>query len=64
MATKKKIFKGWIPRDWALKNLIGWKDGVLELDNEVVCQDKGQKEDWLSHNWPPKKITITVEIES
>lgn len=57
----KKVFKGWIPK-YNVNKILVFFDGFLELRCNV-CQFKGKKEYYLEEEWPPKKVTITVEVE-
>ncbi len=59
--STKKIFVSW----------IGGKTGslyqILEKDiSQRVCiwlERKGNKAYWLPGEWPPRKVTITIEVE-
>lgn len=55
MATK--VFKGWLPKDYNLK-----ESDVLQLFYDIETE-RGLKADWPPKEWPPMKVTVTVETE-
>ena len=69
----KKVIKGWIPKWMAIRplNIIYWPRDVNHRDSVVlntepldeVFRTKGRKKDWNDASWPPKQITITIEID-
>lgn len=75
----KKVYKGWVDKNVDARHLFEWGGfqwggcpgcTCLYL-NEDIYPTKGTKKDWghlYAHHddqssWPPKRITITVEIE-
>ena len=55
----KKVIKGWIGKDDSVD--FWWEDNGL-LEASAVWEKKGKKEDWGA-NWPPKPVTITIEVD-
>lgn len=65
MATEKKVFRGWLPRDYKITDPLEWdRFGELMLAADIY-KHKGCKANWecLPKAYPPKRVTITVEIE-
>lgn len=59
---KRKVFKGWTSRRYLVGDVISFDtDDGLILDD--VFRTKGEKSMWDERDWPPKRVTITVEIE-
>ena len=61
----KKVYKGWVGKDRKLSEILQLR-GVIypHLDfDEIVYKNKGPKSAWSEDNWPPVRVTITVEIE-
>ena len=70
----KKVIKGWVGRSMKLKNTYIAKSasdfGIQYYKKGIICTDVrviawGRKESaarWISNDWPPKRITITIEI--
>ena len=60
----KKVFKGWIAKSY-ISDDFGWTRGEFfnVLDMPEIFETKDTKEDWDDFDWPPKKITITVEVQ-
>ena len=57
----KKVWKGWVNKDTTPNEIFGWDyDNSLAI-YDLVERTKGCKIDWME--WPPKKVTITVEVE-
>ena len=61
----KKVWKGWVPSDAKPAELFEWDRTIheLSLGRCVVEMTKGRKRDWDWASWPPKRVTITVEVE-
>ena len=63
----KKVFEGWMGRKGRFPFLWYCPHPVL-IDKELfmlgnIFYSKGEEEDWSPNSWPPKKVTITVEVE-
>lgn len=69
----KKTLTGWIGKD-DYQEILEDKNAFLEpgltdLDGYLIVikhhifTNKGSKRDWCRLEWPPKKITLTIEIE-
>ena len=60
----KKVYKGWVGN--SQKNPFVWwthyGETNLDLDEGTIFKTKGTRNDWLE-DWPPKRITVTVEME-
>ena len=64
----KKVYKGWDigelyePDDWEGKSRLGT---ALHLKMGTIYKYKGTKKDAddAKYSWPPKRVTITVEVE-
>jgi hypothetical protein len=54
--VKKTIIKGWIGKS---VSRVNWTDD--DLLN--IYRTKGRKFDWHQDDWPPIKVTITIEEE-
>lgn len=60
----KKVFKGWCANESSIDSMFKWygyedSDSLL-LENEIM-RSKGSANEWAS--WPPKRVTVTVEVE-
>ena len=59
---KRKVYKCWIPRtDSETADLFSFDDG-LYVDADIY-PTKGRKNQYLAVDWPPRRATITVEVE-
>ena len=58
----KKVITGWIERNTKLKNFFHRSHEEIYL-GPLIWATKGKKRDWGEDEWPPKKVTITVEVE-
>ena len=54
----RMVFTRWLGKDGKVADcIIDWPlDLLINLDRH-----KGKKSDWLDEEWPPVKVTITVE---
>lgn len=63
---KRKVYKVWMSRQ-ASADIFGfddWHEGYIKPGNHLFFKTKGQKEDWGDNeHWPPRRATITVEVE-
>ena len=64
----KKVYKGWDIGDLCEPNDWGGKDRlqtVMLLNMGTIYKYKGTEKDADDHGyrWPPKRVTITVEID-
>ena len=59
----KKVFRGWTGKGAKPDDLFKWNGEGSEtyLRGLGPFKFKGTKDDW--EDWPPKKVTITVEVE-
>lgn len=58
----KRVFKGWCIPEY-VKKVAFWSDG---WDGELktnIYKDKGRAADYHPDSWPPKRVTVTVEVE-
>ena len=65
----KKVYKGWLAKS-VTAEVLHWvsasASGSPFLDIFMwrkVYRFKHEKETWGEGTWPPKRVTITVEIE-
>lgn len=63
MASEKKVFRGWLPKSLKMKDLVCWSGIQLQFNKHMIWKSKGKDINWTLKNWPPKRVTITVEIE-
>jgi len=59
----KKVFKGWVSKDYGLDDFAGFDSESDQLELIYVYRTKGEKSDWGESDWPPVRVTITVEVE-
>ncbi len=64
----KKVFKGWVGRRARAEEIFLWcRTPAIKrwlVTSALVFQKKGKNDGfWASESWPPKKVTITVEVE-
>jgi hypothetical protein len=58
----KKVFRGWCYKKQTLDNIIFWDE--FENLGTYIFKTRGQKDDWADLDlWPPKRVTVTVEVE-
>ena len=61
----KRVFKGWVPKTFSVKNIAKWNphgsDPELLIADIYRRKEGGGERD--ASEWPPKKCTITVEVE-
>jgi len=65
---KTRVIRGWVGKTRDLTDLgdgwIGTGDAAfLDFDFDIVCKVKGGGIPWGRGNWPPKRLTITFELE-
>ena len=56
----KKVFTGWLEKNEPVE------DNLYQDCNSVTvycASRKGKKAEWSKDDWPPKKVTITIEVE-
>ena len=60
---KTKVWKGWVPKYTKPTDVFEWDISLDQLRIGLCAVEKlkGRKLQWES--WPPKKVTVTVEIE-
>lgn len=62
----KKVIKGWVSSYPNTSDVLYWEErlaGCVELEvGAVISRSKGKKCDW-GDDWPPRRVTITVEVE-
>ena len=51
----KKVIKGWIAKDKPVN--------IIEDIYWLVASKRGKKDDWHHEAWPPRRVTVTVEVE-
>ena len=56
----KKVITGWIGRSETINSCIGRYESECSFDIEM-SKVKGRKSEWHAKDWPPVKVTITVE---
>ena len=66
----KRVFKGWIGTGVPMDDVIYWSRDIyvkewnwLRLVELTIAKERSKKDDWGDEGWPPKRVTITVEIE-
>lgn len=63
----KKVFKGWVGSGAKPRDCFYWAKygdySSLTLITNIITKPKGNETHWGSLWWPPKRVTITVEIE-
>jgi len=65
----KQIYEGYIPKDQINEKWFEWEidySGAyfLSFNYDIGCfKNKGKESNWLSQEYPPKKVKITIEIE-
>lgn len=60
----KKVYRGWVEKDNHGPSVGSWFfDEELKLKFPTIFKTKGKKKEWDDYQWPPKKITITIEID-
>jgi len=62
----KKVFKGWVERTSEVRDVAGWGNDSWGSNFDTlglyeVYRIKGKKTEW--GGWPPKRVTITVEVD-
>lgn len=60
---ERKVFNGWVSREYSINDFIGFDVGNESMEISDVFRTKGNKKMWNIRDWPPKRVTITVEIE-
>jgi hypothetical protein len=53
----KKVFKGWLPKNYDLEN-----SDVLQFFYDIEVE-RSKKKEWKVGQWPPRRATVTVEVE-
>jgi len=57
----KKVFKGWVGKTDGLSRTAYWNyRNTLSI---WMFKRKGGKHEWCTDDWPPKRVTVTVEVE-
>ena len=68
----RKVFTGWIGKIDRFPVMWDRPNGVLAFRSSVTWEPsgqsdifptKGRKSLWGQYEWPPKRVTITVEVE-
>ena len=60
---KRKVFKGWIGKTVRIDEIGRWEGELLHINSDFIWKTKGKKAEWMPDNWPPRRVTITVEVE-
>jgi hypothetical protein len=59
MVTQKKVFVGWAGKS---DQEIGFDNAEFkELILPYIYKHKMKRETWVSEDWPPRKVRVTVE---
>ena len=60
--SKKKVIKGWAAKDTQIKDIL-----YKAWDNYWVLEPidflKGKQRHFDPEDWPPKRVTITIEVD-
>ena len=57
----KKVIKGYVGKLFPLNDLVYW-DEDTEL-SMYVYKRKDTRDTWLWEDWPPRRVTVTIEVE-
>lgn len=57
---KKLVFKGWMPRGTKISKECFWE--LLHAYDIFIS--KGTCDDYHSVDWPPVRVTVTVEVDN
>ena len=58
----KKVIKGWIGKDEELASLYNNSDDEI-IGFTPISKYKGRKIHYSETEWPPKRVTITIEVD-
>ena len=62
----KQVIKGWVEKGRKAKDFVNRGRYATEFQRRlvgVVENTKGKKSDWDPYDWPPKRVTITIEVD-
>lgn len=65
----KIVKKGWIGNSESARDILKWEKGYdisgmyLAIEKEFVWDTKGKSGLWSICDWPPRHVTITIEVE-
>ena len=67
----KKVIKGWVANKVGAEEIFGWDNhptapalhATPEKNGATVYGAKGSKKVWAFAAYPPKRVTITIEVE-
>ena len=57
----KKVFKGWISKQDSIEKFFRLEDE--EYATTGFFKTRATKYEWGDFHWPPKRVTVTVEVE-
>jgi hypothetical protein len=59
----KKVFKGWCSKQDIIIDKIFYLDQFGEEYTTAIFKTRSDKQTWGEFHWPPKRVTVTVEVE-
>ena len=58
----KKVFKGWCSKEDTVETVFHL-DQFGEEYTTSIFKTRADKRTWGEYHWPPRRVTVTIEIE-
>ena len=58
----KKVFKGWCSKQDTVEKVFRLDEYGDEYETSIF-KTRSDKYTWGEFHWPPKRVTVTVEVE-